>query len=66
MGEERWQKSSYSGGDDAPNCLEVAYAQAGVSLRESDTPDDTITASQGPLQAFIRAVRAGRIDEGTA
>ncbi|MFD8774738.1 DUF397 domain-containing protein [Streptomyces sp. NPDC057717] len=35
-----WQKSSFSGGGDSSNCLELAAHEGAALLRESDAPDD--------------------------
>ncbi|MDX3531502.1 DUF397 domain-containing protein [Streptomyces sp. ID05-39B] len=34
---ENWQKSSFSGGGDGNNCLELASTPTTLHLRESDT-----------------------------
>ncbi|MEU8957293.1 DUF397 domain-containing protein [Streptomyces sp. NPDC048518] len=56
-----WQKSSYSGVD-AEDCLELAPHEPHIALRESETPDDTLTATPKALAALIRACKtpAGR------
>ncbi|MBA4860982.1 DUF397 domain-containing protein [Streptomyces sp. PSKA54] len=52
-----WQKSSFSDGGDAPNCVEVAAFQGALRLRESDEPG-TVIATTGPgLAALIRHLR---------
>ncbi|MBA2807811.1 DUF397 domain-containing protein [Streptomyces sp. KM273126] len=56
-----WQKSSFSSGGDAANCLEVAAPQPTGTrlLRESDEPG-TVIATTGPgLAALIRHLRDG-------
>ncbi|WP_326729614.1 DUF397 domain-containing protein [Streptomyces phaeochromogenes] len=54
-----WQKSSYSGPEDAPNCVEIAARQGTrtLLLRESDEPDAVITATGAGLAALIRHLR---------
>jgi hypothetical protein len=54
-----WQRSSFSGGAEGSNCLELAAANGTVHLRENTAPDVVITASPRQLAAFIRAVKAG-------
>jgi hypothetical protein len=54
-----WRKSSFSGGAEGSNCLELAAANGTVHLRESTAPDAVVTASSRQLAAFIRAVKAG-------
>ncbi|KUO16965.1 DUF397 domain-containing protein [Streptomyces dysideae] len=54
MTQHAWQKSSFSGGGDAPDCVEVAARQDAVHLRESDEPGTTITTTATGLAALIR------------
>ncbi|GHH60642.1 hypothetical protein GCM10017774_85370 [Lentzea cavernae] len=50
-----WRKSSYSGGTDGSNCVEVAFAQA-VRVRDSkNTASPELEFSVGAWQAFIQA-----------
>jgi hypothetical protein len=49
-----WQKSSFSEGDDAPNCLEVAATREAFLLRESDAPTTVIAPTATALAALIR------------
>jgi hypothetical protein len=59
-----WQKSSFSGGTDGNNCLELVAASGTIRLRESDDPDVVITASPQQLAAFICALKTGEFDPG--
>ncbi|WP_030066950.1 DUF397 domain-containing protein [Streptomyces natalensis] len=52
-----WQKSSFSGGQDAPNCLELAMAEDGVLLRESDAPTQVLSATPTQLAALVWHLR---------
>ncbi|WP_405955565.1 DUF397 domain-containing protein [Streptomyces phaeochromogenes] len=52
-----WQKSSFSGGGDSSDCVEVAATQEALQLRESDEPDAVITATGAGLAALIRHLR---------
>ncbi|MFS8200411.1 DUF397 domain-containing protein [Streptomyces sp. CWNU-52B] len=52
-----WQKSSFSGPEDAPNCVEVATGSRTLLLRESDDPDHVIAAGGTALAALIRHLR---------
>lgn len=52
-----WQKSSFSGGGDSSDCVEVAVTQEALQLRESDEPDAVITATGAGLAALIRHLR---------
>ncbi|BBC35176.1 hypothetical protein SGFS_064700 [Streptomyces graminofaciens] len=50
-----WQKSSFSSGGEAANCLEVAAPEAGRALlRESDDPATVIAPTPTGLAALIR------------
>ncbi|MEW2400913.1 DUF397 domain-containing protein [Streptomyces sp. NPDC046862] len=53
-----WQKSSYSEGEDAPNCLEIAATQEALRLRESDEPGTVIETTGTGLAALIRQLRS--------
>lgn len=52
-----WQKSSFSGGQDGPDCVELAPAPGAVLIRESDEPARVLWVDRGGLAALIRAVR---------
>ncbi|MEU0642960.1 DUF397 domain-containing protein [Streptomyces umbrinus] len=52
-----WQKSSFSGGGDSSDCVEVAATQGVLRLRESDEPDTVIAATGAGLAALIRHLR---------
>lgn len=53
-----WQKSSYSSGGDAANCVEVAATRDTLLLRESDEPGTVITTTGTGLAALIRQLRS--------
>ncbi|MFD5698876.1 DUF397 domain-containing protein [Streptomyces lasiicapitis] len=56
MTDLQWQKSTYS--PDSSNCVYVAATPDGtIHLRESDTPDVTLTTGPRQLQALITALR---------
>ena len=61
-----WQKSSFSGGGDGADCMEVATDDGTIYLRESDNPEAVITTSPKKLKAFILGVKAGEFDHFTA
>ncbi|MEU7222421.1 DUF397 domain-containing protein [Streptomyces chrestomyceticus] len=51
-----WRKSSFSG--EAANCIYIAVAPDGtVRLRESDTPEVTLSATRNGLAAFLAAIK---------
>ncbi|MFF2043314.1 DUF397 domain-containing protein [Kitasatospora sp. NPDC058170] len=63
MSETLWQKSSFSGGDAANNCLELALGSGGFRhLRESDEPEVILTTDAAKLRAFLLAAKAGEFD----
>ncbi|MDQ0776150.1 hypothetical protein QF026_004616 [Streptomyces aurantiacus] len=53
----QWQKSSFSDGEDAPNCVEVAAGQGTLLLRESDEPGTVLEATGAGLVSLIRHIR---------
>ncbi|WP_079052695.1 DUF397 domain-containing protein [Streptomyces regalis] len=53
-----WQKSSFSGGGDDADCVELAARQGTVLLRESDDPGTVLETSCPQLAALIRHLRA--------
>ncbi|MEU8649491.1 DUF397 domain-containing protein [Streptomyces sp. NPDC048737] len=55
---DNWQKSSYSGGGDGSNCLELATTPTTLHLRESDTPTTVLTTTPAPLAHLLDAIRA--------
>ncbi|MET7908058.1 DUF397 domain-containing protein [Streptomyces avermitilis] len=55
-----WQKSSFSGGGDGNECVEIALSNDGLLLRESDAPDRQIALSGSGLAAFLRRIQAER------
>ncbi|MEU0283288.1 DUF397 domain-containing protein [Streptomyces sp. NPDC088147] len=57
-----WQKSSFSGGDNNPNCVELASVDGQIKMRESETPDTVVTTSPEKLRAFLLGVKAGEFD----
>ncbi|GAA2271500.1 hypothetical protein GCM10010145_54390 [Streptomyces ruber] len=60
MSQNAWQKSSFSGGGDSDECVELAAVQGSVRLRESDDPGTVLTATVPELAALIRHLRDGR------
>ncbi|MFH8365432.1 DUF397 domain-containing protein [Streptomyces sp. NPDC018031] len=67
MNELTWRQSTYCGGG-GNNCVELATAEDGVALRESEIPGTVISTRPATLRAFLRAAKAGRFDgpAGTA
>lgn len=55
-----WQKSSFSGGGDGNDCVEVAASlDGGIRLRESDAPGTVLSTTPARLASLIREVKAG-------
>ncbi|PSM41727.1 DUF397 domain-containing protein [Streptomyces dioscori] len=52
-----WQKSSFSGDQEGPNCLEVGVGRGALLLRESETPATVLEATRGGLAGLIRHLR---------
>ncbi len=53
-----WQKSSFSGGGDGNNCVELAAADGMMWLREGDVPGDVIAVTPAALRALLRTVKS--------
>jgi hypothetical protein len=56
--ELHWLKSSFSG-DGGNNCVEIAAAEGGIALRESDAPSIALRTSSRALSALLRSTQAG-------
>jgi hypothetical protein len=52
-----WQKSSFSGGGDGNECLELAAAPIGPALRESDDPATVLATTPTRLAALLSALK---------
>ncbi len=71
----RWIKSSFSGGNDGGNCVEVTMMPAqeiktlGVTVPERirlrDTDGSLVEYNQKEWEAFIKGVKAGEFDWDT-
>lgn len=57
MAQDAWQKSSFSGGGDSDDCVELAVRQGLLLLRESDEPGTILTATATGLAALIHQLR---------
>lgn len=60
-----WQKSSFSGGGNGGDCVEVATAADAVFLRESDTPQAVVATSRAHVRVLLEGVKAGLFDRLT-
>ncbi|MCH5671559.1 DUF397 domain-containing protein [Streptomyces gilvus] len=55
---ENWRKSSYSGGGDGNNCVEIATTPTHTAVRDSKTPARaTLTFPTPTFTAFLDAVK---------
>jgi hypothetical protein len=61
MSKARWRKSSLSL---AGNCVEVAFVDDLVAVRDSKNPAGTLVFSASEWAAFIGGVQAGEFDRG--
>ncbi|MFC9925313.1 DUF397 domain-containing protein [Streptomyces sp. NPDC127190] len=53
-----WRKSSYSGGGDGNNCVEIAPTPTHISIRDSKDPAlGILTVPAGSFDLFIRALK---------
>ncbi|MGW0574445.1 DUF397 domain-containing protein [Streptomyces sp. NPDC002920] len=53
----QWQKSSFSGGGDGDDCLELASAESELLLRESDDPTRILALTPDSLAELLRRLR---------
>jgi hypothetical protein len=56
-----WQKSSYSGGGDGNDCLELASTPTTLHLRESEDPTTDLTTTSTTLANFLEGIRTGSV-----
>ncbi|MEU5342026.1 MULTISPECIES: DUF397 domain-containing protein [unclassified Streptomyces] len=56
----QWQKSSFSGGGDGNECVELAPGESSLLLRESDEPARILPVSPTGLAALLHHLRANR------
>ncbi|GAA2654673.1 DUF397 domain-containing protein [Streptomyces vastus] len=57
-----WQKSSFSGGADGNNCLELATTgPRSIHLRESDDPTTQFTTAPTTLAHLLQGIRSGTL-----
>ncbi|MFF8319217.1 DUF397 domain-containing protein [Streptomyces bobili] len=57
----KWQKSSFSGGGEGNDCLELASSPTHIRLRESDTPTTALTTSPATLAHLLKGIRTGTL-----
>ena len=56
-----WQKSSFSGGGDDEDCVELAATATSLHLRESDHPVTLLTPAPTALRALLTTLKSGRL-----
>jgi hypothetical protein len=56
--ETNWQKSSFSGGGDGDECVEIAALDRLIHLRESDDPTRILPLTPDGLAALLARIRA--------
>ncbi|MFG2883300.1 DUF397 domain-containing protein [Streptomyces sp. NPDC048297] len=55
---DNWRKSSYSGGGDGNNCVEIATSSAHIAVRDSKIPARAIlTFPPAAFAPFIEALK---------
>ncbi|MFI6015888.1 DUF397 domain-containing protein [Streptomyces sp. NPDC051243] len=60
-----WRKSSYSGGGDGNNCVEIANSPTHISIRDSKVPARaTLTFPTGAFALLIEAVKSPHLANG--
>ncbi|MFD8734842.1 DUF397 domain-containing protein [Streptomyces sp. NPDC059618] len=59
-----WQKSSFSGGGEGNDCVELASTPALVHLRESDTPGTRLSTAPGALVHLLNHIKNRTEGEG--
>ncbi|MGW1283846.1 DUF397 domain-containing protein [Streptomyces sp. NPDC001118] len=57
---DNWRKSSYSGGNDGANCVEIAPRPTHIAVRDSKDPTaGPLTIPTEAFTPFIKAIRTG-------
>ncbi|MFF1742040.1 DUF397 domain-containing protein [Streptomyces mirabilis] len=58
-----WQKSSFSGGGEGNDCLELATTPTPttIHLRESEEPTTHLTTTPTPLSHLLHHIKTGRL-----
>ncbi|MFE9096037.1 DUF397 domain-containing protein [Streptomyces sp. NPDC007264] len=57
---DNWRKSSYSGGGDGNNCVEIAHRRTRIAVRDSKAPARaTLSFPADTFTAFVDALKGG-------
>ncbi|MER6428779.1 DUF397 domain-containing protein [Streptomyces sp900105245] len=60
-----WKKSSYSGGGEGNDCVEVARLHTHIAVRDSKTPARaTLAFSAAAFAPFLRALKSDHVHLG--
>ncbi|WP_210579120.1 DUF397 domain-containing protein [Streptomyces sp. GESEQ-4] len=55
----QWKKSSFSGGGEGNDCVEIGHLHTRVAIRDSKTPaQGTLSFPTGAFTAFISSLKA--------
>lgn len=57
----QWQKSSFSGGGDGNECIELPPGENSLLLRESDDPTRILPVTPSGLAALLRRLQESRL-----
>ncbi|MGV4982550.1 DUF397 domain-containing protein [Streptomyces sp. NRAIS4] len=64
---DNWRKSSYSGGGDGNNCVEIAPRPTHIAIRDSKDPTaGTLSFPAEAFTPFIQALKGARYPLRTA
>jgi len=60
-----WRKSSYSNGNGGNNCVEVAFLDSDVAVRDSKNPEGpSVLFTSRQWGAFVTGAKDGQFDRG--
>jgi hypothetical protein len=61
-----WKKSTYSNGNGGNNCVEVAFFDTGVAVRDSkDSAGPALSFSIAEWAAFLAGAKEGQFDDAS-
>lgn len=56
---DNWQRSTFSGGGEGNNCVEIANRHTRIAIRDSKAPaDGTLSFPTAAFTAFVDALKA--------
>ncbi|MFE7069611.1 DUF397 domain-containing protein [Streptomyces sp. NPDC057620] len=58
---KNWQKSSFSGGADGNNCVELSTTHHTIHLRESDDVSTELVTTPTSLARLLHGIRSGAL-----